>query len=316
MSKPSFQAPADTALLALAQEIMASGYNFVTGTPATHARVNARPGNEMADSLDAVFGWSRPFQAALLPPRLFELMRAGDVLDEYDGVYRSRIRVSILHGLAFLHSAYPTTAADAVFFGPDTYRFADAITAALRDMPSGRRAVDIGCGAGPGGIVVARAWPDADVFMVDINHAALRLANINALLAGAGKAQAVASNLLTAVDGDFDLIVANPPYLVDATERAYRHGGGPLGAELSLAILEAGLQRLAPGGMLVLYTGAAIVSGHDPFQSAAVKQLTAQNVKWSYREIDPDVFGEELEAPAYRHADRIAAVVLTVINKG
>lgn len=315
MPTPSFHAPADIALFALAQELVANGYRFVTGTPATHARVNARPGNEMADSLDDVFGWSRSFDRALLPPRLFELMQAGNVLDEQHGGYRSRIRVSTLHDLTFLHSAYPTTAADAVFFGPDTYRFANAIDAALRDIRPGRNAVDIGCGAGPGGIVVARAWPAADVFMVDINQTALRLARINAVLAGTTNACAVASNLLTGLAGKFDLIVANPPYLVDATERAYRHGGGPLGAGLSLAILEAGLQRLAPGGMLVLYTGAAIVSGNDPFHSAAVKQLAAQNVEWTYRETDPDVFGEELEAPSYRHADRIAAVVLTVINK-
>ena len=31
---------------------------------------------------------------------------------------------------------------------------------------------------------------------------------------------------------------------------------------------------------------------------------------FSYREIDPDVFGEELDAPAYAHAERIAAVAL------
>jgi hypothetical protein len=39
-------------------------------------------------------------------------------------------------------------------------------------------------------------------------------------------------------------------------------------------------------------------------------RLTAGDLAWTYEEIDPDVFGEELEAPAYRAADRIAAVVL------
>jgi hypothetical protein len=33
---------------------------------------------------------------------------------------------------------------------------------------------------------------------------------------------------------------------------------------------------------------------------------------WSYREVDPDVFGEELETEIYSRAERIAAVVLTV----
>ena len=124
--------------------------------------------------------------------------------------------------------------------------------------------------------------------------------------------EAVHSDLLTAVPGTFDLIVANPPYLVDPAARAYRHGGGDLGAGLSLAILDAGVERLAPGGTLLLYTGAAIVNGQDPLRKAAAARLAGTGLRWSYREIDPDVFGEELDSGAYAEADRIAAVVLTV----
>ncbi|MGI4955300.1 MAG: methyltransferase [Janthinobacterium lividum] len=320
MSEPSLPA-ADTALADLARTLVAGGYRFVTATPATHARVNARPGNEQARSLIDVFGWSRPFEPGLLPPGVLELMRQGGVLAMEAGLCRSRVRLSTLHGMSFLHSAYPTSAADAVFFGPDTYRFADAIAGELAQGRPVRRAVDIGCGAGPGGIVVARARPEAELFMADINPAALRLARINAALnlpaspAGHGGVRAVESNLLAAIPGSFDLIVANPPYMVDPAERAYRHGGGPLGAGLSLAILDAALERLAPGGTLVLYTGAAVVNGDDPFQSAATARLSDDRFGWSYREMDPDVFGEELDAAAYAHADRIAAVVLTVSRK-
>ena len=34
-------------------------------------------------------------------------------------------------------------------------------------------------------------------------------------------------------------------------------------------------------------------------------------MRWTYEEIDPDVFGEELDGGAYASADRIAAVLLT-----
>ena len=66
----------------------------------------------------------------------------------------------------------------------------------------------------------------------------------------------------------------------------------------------------------MLYTGAAVVNGVDPFRAAAAERLERSEAAWTYREVDPDVFGEDLEAEAYRHTDRIAAVVLTVQQNG
>jgi methylase of polypeptide subunit release factors len=302
----------DSALHDLAAAVRDTGYRFVTVTPATHQRVNARPSSRWARNLEDVFGWSRPFRADLLPSGIMELMRRAGVLSEDGDGWRSLVRLSTLEGELFLHSAFPTTAADAVFFGPDTYRFASALVAHLQASAQPvRRAVDIGCGAGPGAVVVAKARPEAEVLMVDINDAALRLARLNAALAGTANVSARRSDLLSGVDGSFDLIVANPPYLKDDLRRAYRHGGGPLGAGLSLAIVETAAERLARGGTLVLYTGAAIVRGDDAFRREASERLEAAGLAWSYREIDPDVFGEELDRPAYADADRIAAVVLT-----
>jgi len=307
----TFQPP-DDALLRLARSIQAAGYRFTTPTPATHARVNARPGSAWARDLRDVFGWSRPFRPDVLPPGLFALMQEAGTAERHGDGWRSRVRLSTLHDLLFLHSAYPTAAADAVFFGPDTYRFARAIAAHLerRDAPAVRRAVDVGCGAGPGAVLLARALPDAEVLAVDINAAALRLTRVNAALAAVQVATRH-SDLLRDVDGTFDLIVANPPYLVDPGTRAYRHGGGPLGAGLSLDIVGAACDRLAPGGTLLLYTGVAVVNGEDPFRVAATGQLSSAGLAWTYEEMDPDVFGEELAEDAYRTADRIAAVVLT-----
>lgn len=301
----------DDPLLTLALALGASGYSFTTVTPATHARINARPGNAWARSAEDVFGWSRPFRQGVLTPALFESMRDADVVKPHGDGWLARVRASTLHGRLFLHSAYPTTESDAVFFGPDTYRFADAIARTLAGDLRVRRAVDIGCGAGPGAVMVALARPDAEVVAVDINDVALRYTAVNAQLAGAGQITVRHSDLLGAVDGDFDLIVANPPYLLDAGERIYRHGGGSLGEGLSLAIARLAVARLGPGGSLLLYTGTAIVNGKDRFRAAVAQLLEDTTLDWHYEELDPDVFGEELAEPAYASADRIAAVVLT-----
>ncbi|MBS9405706.1 class I SAM-dependent methyltransferase [Halomonas sp. TRM85114] len=297
--------------LHLAMTLKATGYSFTTVTPATHARVNSRLENAWARNATDVFGWSRPFREGVITPELFEAMRNADVLDTHGEGWISRVRASTLRGQLFLHSAYPTTASDAIFFGPDTYRFANAIARYLAGDVRLKRAVDIGCGAGPGAVVIALERPQADVFAVDINDMALRYTSVNARLAGAMRVVVQHSDLLDGVDGDFDLIVANPPYLLDAQERTYRHGGGSFGEGLSLAIAGLARTRLAPGGTLLLYTGTAITDGTDRLLASIAPILDDSTLEWDYQELDPDVFGEELDEPAYAEADRIAAVLLT-----
>jgi methylase of polypeptide subunit release factors len=301
----------DDELLRLGRTLQERRYRFTTVTPATHARVNARPVNAWARSVEDVFGWSRPCRTGVLPSNVFDAAIAAGVLQERDGVWLASVRASTLHGRLFLHSAFPTLASDAVFFGPDTYRFGDAIARHLASSGEVRRAVDIGCGAGPGAVLVSLARPGADVFAVDINDQALAYTRSNAALAGAAGVATRHSDLLSSVDGRFDLIVANPPYLLDAQERVYRHGGGSRGEGLSTAIADLCAERLEPGGTLLLYTGSAVVEGVDTFLETVVPHLEAAGLEWNYQELDPDVFGEELLEPAYQDADRIAAVLLT-----
>ena len=295
-------------LLAAAELLKRRGFLNVPATPESHRRVNARPENARAIDLAGVFGWSRPFDQSVLPTDLFELLRISDAIYPDGPWWRSRYRLSTLGGLSFLHSAYPTDAADSVFFGPDTYRFIAAVQNELAlTNRHWQRAADIGCGSGVAGIHLARQNSAASVVLTDINPSAIELSKINARLAHADNVTFHLGSLLDGVDGSFDLIVTNPPYLLDATKRTYRHGGGQRGEELSLQILDAALHRLMPGGCLLLYTGSVIVDGIDYFLRQIESRLSSSNCIWSYREIDPDVFGEEIDA---LKADRIAAVFL------
>lgn len=303
------------ALLHLGRWLQEQDYRFVTVTPATHARVNARDG-DAGGTLRDIFGWSRAFTPDALAPTAIGWLRDADMLEERGGKLRSRVRFSTLRDQLFVHSAYPTGAEDAVFFGPDTYRFANLVGSVLaaREPQGIRRILDVGCGAGPGGIVAARTleFTSPELVLTDINPAALALARVNADLAQLSSVSLTQGDLYAPVAGEFDLIVSNPPYLLDAKQRLYRHGGGELGGGLSLRIVEEGLPRLAPGGTLVLYTGSPIVNGRDPLLVATQEALGRANAAFTYDEIDPDVFGEELEAPAYAGAERIAAVALVV----
>lgn len=296
----------EEALIALGHELKGRGYAFVTVTPATQARVNARADAARARDLRGVFGWSRPFDEKLLEPSLLALANAAGILFATEDGLRSRVRWSSLGPDLFVHSAYPTDASDCVFFGPDTVRFhAFLCRAAPRSVA---RMVDVGCGSGAGGIALARHLHEVgELVLADVNAEALKLARVNAAVAEIS-ARCVLSDVMSAVADRVDLVISNPPYLLDPKERTYRSGGGALGADLSLRIAREAASRLFTGGTLLLYTGAAIVDGSDPFLAEVVPVLEAAGAAVRYEELDPDVFGEELSTPAYRTAERLAVV--------
>lgn len=292
----------DAARLELLARLKAAGYRFVTVTPATHARVIARPLIAPPDLRD-VFGWNRPFEPGQLDMELVALMEWADMLAHDHGRLRSRLRVASLGADVFLHSAYPTEAEDAVFFGPDTYRFARFVA---EHVPPGfdGRLVDMGAGSGAGGIAAARAAPGARVTFVDTNPAALQLAAVNARGAGV-EAECVRAGSLP---GAADLVIANPPYMMDERARAYRDGGDLLGGAVALTWVRDALGSLAPGGTMLLYTGASFSGGVSPLTEALEDACREAGASLALEELDPDVFGEELDQPSYATVERIAAI--------
>lgn len=290
-------------------------YQFITISPASHERVNNRIENAMGDDLVDIFGWNRPFKPETIDTALFDLMHSANIITKVENGLKSQLRVSSLNGKLFLHSAFPTSSNEAVFFGPDSYRFARALYQYLEtNQQPIHTAVDIGTGSGVGAVMLALVMPESEIIAADINHAAINLARANIAAAGTHHISLVHSDLLNNVTGSFDLIIANPPYLLDESERVYRHGGGQLGAALSLDIVDTAIERLNPKGTLLLYTGVAIVNGYDAFFAEVALKLDLAGFAYEYSEVDPDIFGEELDNEAYRKADRIAAVVLIARN--
>jgi methylase of polypeptide subunit release factors len=292
----------DRALLRLLELLERRAYAFVAPTPATHARVLAR--RDRARDLRDVLGWSLPFDRGDLDPEALALLKTAGAMEETPAGLKSRVRVSRLHGRLFLHSAYPTDDDRAVFFGPDSYRFADFIIGEARAANS---VLEVGAGSGVGGIVAAHACGAIELLLTDVNPQALRLSRINAAHAGLTPAR-VQTTGLDGLDGGFDLIVANPPYIAGDDSQTYRDGGEMYGAALSLEWAQAAAGRLNPGGAFLLYTGAAIVGGEDRLRRELERLADTQGLAFDYREIDPDVFGEELERQAYAGVERIAAV--------
>ncbi|AYV47530.1 methyltransferase [Caulobacter flavus] len=303
------------ALAELLQMLDARAYDFVVPTPSTCRRMAQRPMSGPA-SLRDVFGWSRPFDLADLEPVMQDALKRSGVLLEGPEGWRSAVRVSRVHGRLFLHSAFPATASDAVFLGPDSYRFADLIAAELSTSAKVETLLDVGAGAGVGGLVAQRYAPGAKVHLSDVNPKALALARINAAHAGVEAAVHEAAGLDHAPQA-LDLILANPPYVAGASGRTYKDGGDMHGARLSLDWAIAGMHRLAPGGRFILYTGSAILDGGvDAFQHALAAAVDAAGLDLRYRELDPDIFSGELRREAYVDVERIAAVGAVITRPG
>jgi methylase of polypeptide subunit release factors len=293
-------------LLQLLRELKARRYSFTAVTPATHARVLARPFEGHADLRD-IFGWSRPFPADALDDGIVGLLEEAGALEACGDRLRSKVRVASLDGELFLHSAYPTDSPDAVFFGPDTYRFAAFVRQHRDLLQRYDHVVDMGAGSGAAGILVAKWLNPQRVSLVDRNPSALRMAGINAAAAGVS-VELVEGEAIPSADA----VIANPPYIMDPAHRVYRDGGDLFGGAVALDWVKQGLQKLSPGGIFLLYTGAAYVAGAAPLMSAIEAGCLEAGASLTWQEIDPDVFGEELAEPAYRHVERIAALAAII----
>lgn len=310
----------------LLRTLALQGYKFTTVTPVTHQRFLSRA-DGTAKNLRDIFGWNLPFNANLLSPLLFELMSQAGLLTNTGNYYQSGIRVSSLGNDLFLHSRFPTDDEQSVFFGPDTYRFARFIRQSLKTLQletglleqSPLRVLDVGCGSGAGGIAAIRALSSQQTYELtlnDVNPLALDYAAACAQVA-AVPATMLAGDFFSINKRKFDLIVSNPPYICDPAARLYRDGGAHFGLELSVRIAKHALELLTPHGRLLLYTGVAISDDEkNPLLTELIPHFSSGNFRWSYDEIDPDIFGEELEQQAYKGINRIAAVGLTIVRLG
>lgn len=297
---------ADQAILELLAYLRETSYRFVTPNRGVHAWVRQREHASSEDLLRDVFGWLRPVEPGGLPQRLEKALLDADLLCAGGDRLSSCIRVSSVGDLLFVHSA-PEAGRDAVFLGPDSYRYARFLRQALSGLTPAARALDIGVGAGVGALTLLADGLAREVTGVDVNPEALRLARLNALHADLPLKTEYGSGVPIEGEG-YDLIVANPPFIAGDNGATYRDGGDSYGSRLALEWSKASLDRLKEGGRFVLYTGAPVVRGVDLVRDGLAQQAQGAGMVLTYDEIDPDIFGSLIRTKAYRDVERIAAI--------
>ena len=147
---------------------------------------------------------------------------------------------------------------------PETEQLVELVESRIENREL--RIVDVGTGSGVIALSLAAKIPEAKVLGVDVSEDALALAQENAArLNLSGRVQFLKSRLLENVEGAFDLIVANLPYISIQDRHTLSpevlHDpevalfAGAQGDELVRELIDQAPFRLRPGGLLALEIG-------------------------------------------------------------
>jgi release factor glutamine methyltransferase len=172
---------------------------------------------------------------------------------------------------------------------PETEELVEFLKSEIRNPKS--EILDVGTGSGVIALSLAAKFPEAQIVAVDISEDALTLARENAArLNLSGRVRFLKSNLLENVDGTFDLIVANLPYIATqdrhSLSREVLHDphvalfGGAHADELVRELIEQAPARLRPGGTLALEIG--IGQGEALFSALTEKKYRDIYLKNDY----------------------------------
>jgi release factor glutamine methyltransferase len=127
------------------------------------------------------------------------------------------------------------------------------------------RVLDVGTGTGAIALAIADEVPDARVTAIDVSDDALSLARENLQLTGInGRVQLVEHDLTSGLgDGDFDLVVSNPPYVepeelptLQPEVRDWEPHVALVASGATEQLAYAATEALRPGGWLVLEVAA------------------------------------------------------------
>lgn len=143
---------------------------------------------------------------------------------------------------------------------------------ALSFIQPGWRALDVGTGSGCIAITLALRAPQTSIFASDISAGALAVARQNAQQHGAAKrVRFFQADLLKGLNGPFNLIVSNPPYIsieewatlepdVKDYEPSLALNDGASGLKIIEKILQDTPAKLTLGGALLIEIGAGQAS--------------------------------------------------------
>jgi release factor glutamine methyltransferase len=150
---------------------------------------------------------------------------------------------------------------------PETEGLVEAVLERFPESDVSLQIADVCTGSGCVGIAIASERPHVEVIASDISESALVVARRNAERHGVGdRVRCVRGDLLAGLDGPFDLIVANPPYVpagarpalppeVRDFEPSIALFGGNDGLQMAARLASQAVTCLKPRGYLIFEFG-------------------------------------------------------------
>jgi methylase of polypeptide subunit release factors len=223
--------------------------------------------------------------AAAAPLTAEDLCALGLAAWTQDGLVRARVRITPHDGLLLAHDPE---------LGHDLDRdHVGGVGPAARTLASltirrpGVRALDLGTGCGLQALLASRHA--ARVLATDVNPRALWFAACNAALNGLENVELRETSLFESIaDERFDLVVANPPFVISPDHELVFRDGGLDGDEMSRAVVAGAAGVLAPGGTAHVLCNWALA---DPTSAAPVAAWAAGSgcdlLVLHYETVDP-----------------------------
>ena len=150
---------------------------------------------------------------------------------------------------------------------PETEELVGIIISRFAAGENPARVVDVGCGSGVIGLSLGLEWEESMITLVDISGEALALASENAQrhAPDCERFLFAEGDLLSAIPGPFDLVVANLPYVstgeMSGLAPELRHDpqlaldGGDKGIEIIERLIDQLPGKMTTGGLLALELG-------------------------------------------------------------
>ncbi|HVC86655.1 MAG TPA: methyltransferase [Gaiellaceae bacterium] len=238
-----------------------------------------------------------------LPVDVRALAEAG-LVDAHDGWVSSRVRITPFAGILVVHEA---EVADEGFVTGVNAASRTLATLTVRDDVE--RVLDVGTGSGVEALLAARHA--TTVVATDINPRALEFASLNARLNGLSLDIREGSLFDPVVGETFDLIVANPPFVVSPdTDFVFRDSGLP-GDAICREVVRGAAAHLRPGGFATVLCNWICRSPDERWEPLAgwVEGLSCDALLFSHGVIEPLRYASRWNEPHRKAPEAYARAV-------